>query len=405
MRKWSASVRSAFNRAFPERQIYHRSGGTVRYISVSPWQQVIMASGALAVLVWTIFATGSYIISGNSGGIGGADQRELAKYQRWVQELRAKDALSRSLLEERTEDFEKTTVQFEEHQELLEHLLKSLEGEEELEVSALKGDGAPLLIHASIEEADIRQSREMPRTAQIYAAAGPGAKKRAIQARNLSILDKAEDIAITRTDRARGILNLTSVNVDNIDSGLPMGGPLVEFSAFGANELSDPDTALFRKRAGQVAARIAETRYFEGIVESLPLSEPVGVSARLTSPYGLRVDPFLKRPRWHDGVDIAAFSGAPIVAAGPGKIIFAGRKSGYGKVVYLDHGNGFISRYGHLRSILAKKGDIVSTGDKIGVMGSTGRSTGAHVHFEVRFNGKAYDPVKFLKAGKHVHKD
>jgi hypothetical protein len=113
MAKLSANLKAAFNKAFPERQIYHRSGGTVRYISVSPWQQAIFAAGIAALAGWTVFATGSFVLSGGSSALSGnPDGRELAKYERWVQELRAKDALSRSLLEERTDAFQKETVEW-----------------------------------------------------------------------------------------------------------------------------------------------------------------------------------------------------------------------------------------------------------------------------------------------------
>ncbi|MFT5776427.1 DUF5930 domain-containing protein, partial [Hyphomonas sp.] len=160
MTKWSANVKAAFDRAFPERQIYHRSGGTVRYISVSPWQQAIIAAGAAALAGWTLFVTGSYVLGGPTSTIAGnPDDRELAKYERWVQELRAKDALSRSLLEERTDAFQKETAEWEDRQKALEELFDKLKGDENLEVSALKGDGTSLLVKASIEEADNRQSR------------------------------------------------------------------------------------------------------------------------------------------------------------------------------------------------------------------------------------------------------
>ncbi|MCF6328483.1 MAG: M23 family metallopeptidase, partial [Henriciella sp.] len=93
------------------------------------------------------------------------------------------------------------------------------------------------------------------------------------------------------------------------------------------------------------------------------------------------------------------------IAAGPGTVIDAGTKSGYGRVVDIDHGQGFVSRYGHLNKVLAKRGQVVAIGDKIGLMGSSGRSTGPHLHYEVRFHGKPYNPVDFIKAGKHVHEN
>ncbi|CAI8390232.1 MAG: Murein DD-endopeptidase MepM [Hyphomonas sp. TMED17] len=117
------------------------------------------------------------------------------------------------------------------------------------------------------------------------------------------------------------------------------------------------------------------------------------------------MDPISNRPGWHYGIDIGAAWNAPIVAAGPGKVIFAGRKTGYGKVVDIDHGQGYISRYAHLNQIRTRRGDIVAVGDDIGTMGSSGRSTGPHLHYEIFINGKRSNPVEFLKAGKHVYEE
>ncbi|KCZ51848.1 peptidoglycan DD-metalloendopeptidase family protein [Hyphomonas pacifica] len=405
MAKWSANLKATFDRAFPERQIYHRSGGTVRYISISPWQQAIFALGAAAVAGWTIFLTGSFALGGSSGALtGNPDDRELAKYERWVQELRAKDALSRSLLEERTDAFQKETAEWEDRQKALEDLFEQLKGEEDLEVSALKGDGANLLVQASIEEADTRQSRDSFRITASLDTSGTRVSVRNLKYNQERMLNEAEEMAIDRAERARSVIQLTSVGSDRILSGTEMGGPLVSMANLtsGANGVSD-QSAAFYQRLAETQARVAEMQYYEQILESLPINRPVGVPYRLTSDYGVRVDPFTKRPGWHNGLDLAAYRNAPIVASGPGVVSYAGARSGYGRLVEIDHGHGFKSRYGHLRSITVKKGDIVNVGDLVGKMGTTGRSTGDHLHFEVWFNGKPYDPIKFLKAGRHVH--
>ena len=388
MAKWSANLKATFDRAFPERQIYHRSGGTVRYISISPWQQAICALGATALAGWTIFLTGTFALGGSTGSLtGSSDDRELAKYERWVQELRAKDALSRS-------------------QKALEELFEQLKGDENLDVSALKGDGADLLVQASIEEADDRQSRDSFRMTATLDTSGNRVSVRNLKYNQERMLDEAEDLAIERAERARSVIQLTTIGSDRIMESAEMGGPLVSMANLtaGGDTLSAQD-ASFYNRLTETQARVAEMQYYEQIVESLPLGAPVGVPFRYTSPYGIRVDPFIKRPRWHNGIDVAAYGGAPIVASGPGTVSFAGARSGYGRVVEVDHGYGFKSRYGHLRSITVSKGDTVNVGDLVGKMGTTGRSTGYHLHFEVFFNGKAYDPVKFLKAGRHVHEE
>lgn len=407
MAKWSSSLKATFDRVFPERQIYHRSGGTVRYISISPWQQVIFAMGAAALAGWTLFLTGTFAIGGSSGAIGGSpDDRELAKYERWVQELRAKDALSRSLLEERTDAFQKETAEWEDRQKALEDLFEQLKGSEELEVSALKGDGASLLVKVSIEEADARQSRDYADTTFKLDKRGNRTSVKLLKSEQQQILDQAEELAIERAERARSVLQLTSIGTDRLTAGAEMGGPLVSFAnlASSAGEELAPDQASFYSRLAQTQARVAEMQFYEQIVHDLPLSRPVGVAYRLTSNYGVRVDPFTKRPGWHNGLDLAAYRNAPIVASGPGVVTWAGARSGYGRLVEIDHGHGFKSRYGHLRTVNVKKGDIVETGDRLGGMGTTGRSTGDHLHFEVWFNGKPYDPIKFLKAGRHVYK-
>ena len=100
---------------------------------------------------------------------------------------------------------------------------------------------------------------------------------------------------------------------------------------------------------------------------------------------------------------MAAFERAPVVATSPGVISFAGVKSGYGNVVEIDHGHGFKTRYGHMRDIQVSRGERVAIGQRIGSMGSTGRSTGTHLHYEVWFRGRAVDPINFLRAGRHVH--
>jgi murein DD-endopeptidase MepM/ murein hydrolase activator NlpD len=123
---------------------------------------------------------------------------------------------------------------------------------------------------------------------------------------------------------------------------------------------------------------------------SVLTNEPVARSE--SSGYGWREDPKNKRQKFHHGSDYRGKPGTPVVAAGPGTVVFAGRRGGYGNVIFVDHGNGVITRYAHLRRIEAKKGAAVTAGERIGQLGSTGRTTGPHLHFEVRLEGRSVDP-------------
>lgn len=135
----------------------------------------------------------------------------------------------------------------------------------------------------------------------------------------------------------------------------------------------------------------------------LPVGNPLSGS-KISSRYGNRVDPFKKTSAFHSGIDFKAPSGKRIKSSGAGKVVKAGRNGGYGLMVEIDHGNGITTRYAHLRRISVKVGQRIRRGSTIGQVGSTGRSTGPHLHFEVRRNGKSTNPMKFFSAGKKLNK-
>lgn len=138
--------------------------------------------------------------------------------------------------------------------------------------------------------------------------------------------------------------------------------------------------------------------------EALPLGKPLD-HIRVTSPFGAREDPFQGAPARHEAVDLGGMTGLPVYATAPGKVSRAGRWGWYGNIVEIDHGLGFKTRYAHMDKIFVQKGDTVRSGDKIGHVGSTGRSTGPHLHYEVRVRGVPMDPIQFIKAKKDVFKN
>ncbi len=131
---------------------------------------------------------------------------------------------------------------------------------------------------------------------------------------------------------------------------------------------------------------------------AIPSSRPVS-TGWYSSNYGWRIDPFTGQKAFHEGVDFMAVSGTPIHAAGGGIVVYAATDAGYGNMIEIDHGNGLISRYAHASKLLVKVGDVVMKGQEIGEVGTTGRSTGPHLHFEERLHGIPQDPEHYLRLG------
>ncbi len=167
-----------------------------------------------------------------------------------------------------------------------------------------------------------------------------------------------------------------------------IGGPFVEPETTEAfdSSLVGLDTALGRLENVRSQAR------------KLPFNNPSPASD-ITSSFGNRLDPFLGRLALHAGIDFRAPTGTRILATAPGTVITAGKTGGYGNMIEIDHGNGITTRYAHLSTILVNAGDKITAGEAIARSGSTGRSTGPHLHYEVRLNGEAVDPMRFLTAG------
>jgi murein DD-endopeptidase MepM/ murein hydrolase activator NlpD len=168
------------------------------------------------------------------------------------------------------------------------------------------------------------------------------------------------------------------------------GGPFIPY-----------DSTSFSDNERDVLANVDRMVLLHNIIEQLPLSQPIE-DAQTTGPFGRRVDPFNGRWAIHPGVDLAGPVGSKIYSTSAGIVLSAEHRAAYGNMVDIDHGYGIVTRYGHMSKILVKEGDMVHKGQQIGVQGSTGRSTGPHLHYEVRINDRPVNPVKFLNAGEHV---
>jgi murein DD-endopeptidase MepM/ murein hydrolase activator NlpD len=171
-----------------------------------------------------------------------------------------------------------------------------------------------------------------------------------------------------------------------------IGGPFVA-----ARPNADADT--FARHVHRVQFARSQLDRLTRTLEGVPLRRPLIRPLDLVSGFGMRLDPFIRAPAMHTGLDFRGESGDDIRATATGKVTIAGWNGGYGKLVEIDHGNGFASRYGHMSEIGVKVGQSVKAGQIVGKVGSTGRSTGPHLHYETRIAGEAVDPQKFLRAG------
>ena len=179
-------------------------------------------------------------------------------------------------------------------------------------------------------------------------------------------------------------------NLDNIKNEDEIGGPL---------EIENQEN----KVAYAIYDKAARFELMREIFLSVPLASPIE-KYYITSSYGYRKDPYTKRRAFHKGIDLGAAWGSDILATASGEISFVGNYGSYGKSVFIDHGNGIQTRYAHLSKIFVKKGETVDLGNIIGKIGNTGRSTGKHLHYEIKVNDKARNPYPFLKVGKNVFK-
>jgi murein DD-endopeptidase MepM/ murein hydrolase activator NlpD len=175
------------------------------------------------------------------------------------------------------------------------------------------------------------------------------------------------------------------------------GGPLLP-------PVDGPDAPSLVDDANFVAEALARYKAARGAADVAPVHRPLIAATRISSIFGNRKDPFTGRLAFHSGLDFAAPQGTSVLAAGAGKVTFVGQISGYGNVVEITHETGLVTRYGHLSAFLVKEGQTVRTGTPIARVGSTGRSTGPHLHFEVRRTDNAIDPAPFLNAGRAVQK-
>ncbi|MFO6446711.1 M23 family metallopeptidase [Erythrobacter sp. NE805] len=348
-----------------------RADGQVRFIKISSKLQMRLAAGVVGVaLLWlvslAVMAWGQY--------------RAEADLASFVEE-KARVAKAGERLEAYGGNLDKVVDELKQRQDFLDEMARMLP-----EDMVREGAASGTVSDSSTEAAE---------TVKKVSALIPQARGLAeIEARQLAYVERLTRFADARARRAEAAMR--KLNLDprflSRNAQAAMGGP---FEA-----IRGADDPRF-ERLGLSLARMA---VLERALDGIPQVVPASVE-NITSGFGYRRDPINGRGAMHAGIDFRGAIGSPIFAAADGRVTFAGRKSGYGQAIEITHGNGMLTRYAHLSRIGVKVGQQVAAGATIGGLGSTGRSTGPHLHFEVRINDRAVNPRPFLEAAPDVLKE
>jgi murein DD-endopeptidase MepM/ murein hydrolase activator NlpD len=216
-----------------------------------------------------------------------------------------------------------------------------------------------------------------------------------VETKQAATLDGLEEEYEAKARRIRGVLSDLGLNPGKAPAkaaGAAVGGPFVPAKL-------PPASNVFERQLYRVSLARSEADLLNRTLVTVPVRKPLPREVDVTSGFGVRLDPFLHRAAMHTGVDFRGDEGEPIHATASGTVTHAGWGGGYGRMVEIDHGNGIATRYGHLSGIEVEVGQHVHVGDVVGRLGSTGRSTGPHLHYETRIDNEAVDPQRFLHAG------
>lgn len=413
---------------FPERHIYLRSQGRLRYLTLP--SSVQFASGALLALLflWTTYA--SVTLAFHQGALDSRDAR--------INELQANyDRLSRDLAQVQQRFVTATLNETNRQKQLA--VAVTPPGAAVSTASELAGDviaesqkslkpdilprqrpiGGGVDSTGAFSEVMPRERPKRPAFSLPESMTDLGGRNYAQtpseprlsgttkRLNDNDIVAYLAGDAITAIASLEKLISLTGLDADTMlrrrndlaaNGATAKGGPLLSLPP------SMTGKFLRRNLPGELAMPSTRKGRLEMLREalfSLPLAEPVE-KYYISSGYGYRRDPFTHAKAFHSGMDLVAPMGDPVRSSAPGTVIFAGRNGPYGNMVEIDHGRGVKSRYGHLSKIAVTRGQKIGLRDLIGLVGNTGRSGTAHLHFEVWFDGKARDPRNFLKAGENV---
>lgn len=431
--------RSLLERLFPEKRIFLKSDDTTRVVRLGSGQQILAWVFGLLLVGWTVTATSMVMI----GLMTGSNLREQAVHDRTVYETRL-NALSEDRTRRMTEAgdaralyaraLEKVSVQqdamldthlaLEEARrgtEALRRLLAETMADRDRlarQIAVVKGDSPEgegmvlarteaMLHYLTDALADTATNRDqlgqdtVEAQAEIQRLHHDARLAKENADRIFTQLEEAVSVSMEPLERMFTQVGLPPEKIlqqiRDRDSG--QGGPLepIAISSSGS-ERYDP----MRARANELLSHMEQIAHFSAAAQALPFAQPVKASVRQTSGFGYRRDPIRGGTRLHSGMDWAGSYGTPIYATGDGVIVHAGWQSGYGRLIKIQHEFGISTRYAHLSRMNVRVGQRVSRGDQIGAMGNSGRSTGTHLHYEVRVGEQPVNPQNYIRAARNV---
>jgi murein DD-endopeptidase MepM/ murein hydrolase activator NlpD len=391
-------------------------GTSIRHFTVGPWMAAV-AGSIVAALTVGYFAATTYLVFRDDlmGAAISRQARMQHAYEDRISALRAqvdritsRQLLDQQLMETKVTELLARQSQLSERRGRLGPLLGNAEA-----VPQEKSAEAP----SADQRADVSAS-STPVAAVLAdggaslsfwgTGAGSGSSETAADRADKLFLSINQSLQTIEDDQIVKIASLADdayQTADQISAALQQAGLPVD-AGFGKSDMGGPLVAIndhqnFDSRVKELDSALDMLDKVKQQVRSLPIGNPAP-SRPISSSYGVRKDPILGTPAMHSGMDFRAPVGFPATATAPGQVTKAGWAGGYGRMVEIDHGNGISTRFAHLSRIDVDEGTIVGLGDVIGKVGSSGRSTGPHLHYEVRRNGDAVDPLRFIKLGKEI---
>ena len=359
---------------FIDREFFMRANGQVRFLKISAQVQRRVAGTVACVIgLWLVVTLGMAI---NQVTVS-AQRLALSAQEAKIESAEERVASYRGSIDEVTKDLER-------RQEMLESL-----GDQYLGDLTAAEAKAPAAVDTSEEAKAVKTI-----SAMVPEAAGLAR----IEARQIRFAEKMTKVAQARTSKAEAAIRQFGLNPEVLarQARNAQGGLFEPFFGKGKKDVRDP-------RFLKLAASLGRMDAMERALAAIPTSMPAAVMF-MSSGFGYRSDPFTGTGAMHAGLDFKGPVGTPILAAADGKVTLAGFNGGYGNSIEIRHANGLLTRYAHMSGLNVRAGQMVERGVVIGRMGSTGRSTGSHLHFEVRLNGQAINPRKFLEANPDVLK-